>query len=198
MTREQYDRWKDFALRMARTCFRRRRKPTPKQIVEMVDEFFEWMESGCHAGEFTIYLPTIQDWDHCTEWPEEGQRRYGRWPEPICDFVSCMAEHWIPGYWGIDDDKYEDVRDKWMGPATSCIRAGLDLAAAPSAGVVGFTAGDIRRMYPEGVPDWIARQWDDAEMIGVEAVVPGVGFIPKVTGKSPRFEDIADDQGVWL
>lgn len=33
MTPEQYERWKDFALRTARTCFKRRRAPSPKEIV---------------------------------------------------------------------------------------------------------------------------------------------------------------------
>ena len=53
-------------------------------------------------------------------------------------------------------------------------------------------------MYPKGVPDWIARQWDDAEEIREAAVAPGVGFIPQVVGPSPRFEQMADTAGVWL
>ena len=31
----------------------------------------------------------------------------------------------------------------------------LDVASEPSAGVVGFTVGDLRKMYPEGIPQWI-------------------------------------------
>jgi len=29
------------------------------------------------------------------------------------------------------------------------------MAVSPSAGVLGFTAGELRKMYPEGVPDWV-------------------------------------------
>jgi hypothetical protein len=48
------------------------------------------------------------------------------------------------------------------------------------------------------VPDWIARQWDHAETIGVEAVVPGVGFIPEVVGPSEKFEELLDTAALWL
>lgn len=55
----------------------------------------------------------------------------------------------------IEDFYYEQWGDQWGGPIHCCIRAGLDFAAGPSAGVLGFTAGDVRRMFPEGVPDWV-------------------------------------------
>lgn len=117
----------------------------------------------------------------------------------VCNVISENEEHWMPNYWDTENESRWDARrDRWCGPPSSCIRAGLDMAVAPSGGVVGFTAGDIRRMYHEGVPDWIARHWDEAETIEVKAVVPGVGFVPKVVGKSPRFEDMADTAGVWL
>jgi hypothetical protein len=39
-----------------------------------------------------------------------------------------------------------------------------------SAEVIGFTAGDLRGMYPEGVPDWIKSQYQgDFEQIPSEA-----------------------------
>ncbi len=54
------------------------------------------------------------------------------------------------------EDLYrEQWDDQWGGPVHCCIRAGLDMAANPSGGVVGFTIGDLRKMYPEGVPEWV-------------------------------------------
>ena len=37
-----------------------------------------------------------------------------------------------------------------------CLRAGIDFANdAHGGGVIGFTAGDLRKMWPEGVPPWV-------------------------------------------
>ena len=46
--------------------------------------------------------------------------------------------------------------------ALCCVKAGFDLAVAPSSGVVGsdFTAGMVRRMYPTGLPDFVARHFE--------------------------------------
>ena len=72
----------------------------------------------------------------------------------------------------IEDLYHEQWQDQWGGPVHCCIRAGLDFASAPSAGVIGFTAGDLRRMYPEGVPDWVfppgeqLQYWPDGELNG--------------------------------
>ena len=56
-----------------------------------------------------------------------------------------------------------------------CVRAGIDVAVDPSAGVVGFTVGTLRRMYDGEIPEWLT-QW----------------FEPALTGAEP------DDTGVWL
>jgi hypothetical protein len=54
----------------------------------------------------------------------------------------------------------------------------LDCASAPSAGVIGFTAGDVRRMYPEGVPEWVfppdeqLHYWPGGEVNGMFVDLP--------------------------
>jgi hypothetical protein len=54
--------------------------------------------------------------------------------------------------------------EQWISPVRCCIRAGLDVASNPSRyGVVGFTIGDIRKMYPQGIPQWIADQFVGAD-----------------------------------
>lgn len=199
MTNEQFERWKDFALRMARTCYRRSRRPSAKWIVDTVEGFFDQIDEA--------EIPTIVDWDHSTVYPV-GNPCYGRadhssWcgcegyrnthgePNPeceechgsglhhalfegplICDDVSEFLYEYEPrrpecrACRGDDEggecrcDEVENLfSEQWDeqfgGPIRCCIRAGLDCASALSAGVIGFTAGDVRAMYPEGVPDWV-------------------------------------------
>lgn len=181
MTKQQYDRWKDFAIRMARTCFKRRRRPSAQQILENVEEFFGSLQPED--------IPCIFSWDHSGPYPE-GSRYYRRthrtscwhcskrgspyqrladcpykcedgqiydYARPLCvgDMCSEFAEQWIPNYWSLSDGAFAKADERWCGPVRCCLRAGLDFASAPSAGVVGFTAGDLRRMYPEGVPEWV-------------------------------------------
>ncbi len=92
------------------------------------------------------------------------------------------------------------MRGQWCGPIRCCLRAGLDLASpAPTSGVVGFTAGDLRRMYQEGVPDWVKGDKPWTTQV-IDSVVPGVGLRTKKQ-KRPRkmaFDDIKDDEPVWL
>lgn len=301
MTPEQFRRWKDFALRMARTCFEGQLEPDPAWIIEAVEDFF-WrideadivtFESWDHSGEYpretgyfeTPWRPCRCCWIYPEGWPcarhdateaargaarqaglcgetLEGEWRdsaaaYLRWragwpggcegpaanffrpgiveactcnpvrhrspgpPDPgcetcggdpdyrrmatgpyVCDLMSEIeADAYprgnvecghcrTPNRWearrtaeraGLDDAaaesyarwrstaarwdrctcdeddqaRYEAWVDRWYGPVSCCVRAGIDFAADPSAGVIGFTAGDVRRMYPEGVPDWV-------------------------------------------
>lgn len=101
---------------------------------------------------------------------------------------------------GEQDDDFMDVwTDRWSRPISACVRAGLDVAVAPSAGVAGLTAGDVRRMWPEGVPSWVKDFFSGGELFTVESVIPGVGFVPKVVGPAPAtFDEMPDDLEVWL
>lgn len=143
MTPEQYERWKDFAYRMAHTCMADNKDPTYDDIVYCLDQFFSCL---CTENE----VPYIQNWDH-----SDGKAI------PVCDTVSYWAEQWVPGYWSLEGEEYEEVREKYVGPVSCCLRAGLDVACSPSGGVVGFTAGCLRRMYPEGVPGWVKDYFEN-------------------------------------
>jgi len=250
MTPEQSERWKDFAIRMARNCFLQSRRPDAQWIEEAVLYFFETSipeEDVC----------CIVSWDHSEPYPagHECRRalrtyhcpcayfnaRDGKKASPTIDCRQCggtgLATEWAkPGYlcdrmslWEddyiyyslhcictegelrwyrelrrYDDEAADEVEERivehWADPVRCCVRAGLGAAidGGSGMGVLGFTARDIRRMYPEGVPDWIARQWDGGERVGASAVIPGVGFVPEVTGPSERFEDMADATELWL
>ena len=181
MTPDQYKHWKDFAIRMARTCFKGQRRPCTRDIVGMVEEFFADIDGYNGCGIDQNDLVTIKNWDHPGEYPEgnpkkerecglnycgcNGYRHKNKnQPDPdcqecngrgvayawikgpiVCDIVSGYGEHWMPNYWDTENESRWDARhDRWCGPPSCCIRAGLDVAVAPSGGVVGFTVGDIR------------------------------------------------------
>lgn len=153
MTEQQFERWQDFALRMARTCYRTARRPSTKWIVQVLQDFFDRLDD--------VDVSLIVNWDNSSghgycvsDMLMELLDDYAASPGPCraCstgDYgAECCCQKMRALY-------YEQWGEQWGGPAHCCIRAGLDRASAPSAGVVGFTAGDVRRMYPEGVPDWV-------------------------------------------
>lgn len=177
VTPEQFERWHDFSLRMARTCFTRKRNPSPAEIEENVEHFFECIDPED--------LLSFVNWDHSDPYPE-GSRRYCRkdlgWcpychgrKQPNCprgcddghiyEYESAMLvtdickEHedgWNPHYWSDESEAQREKHyDQFVNPVVCCIRAGLDVAIGERVGVMGYTAGDLRKMYPDGVPDWI-------------------------------------------
>lgn len=190
MTNDQYERWKDFARRMVVIVRNaRHRSPSRAHVLEYIEFFFE-----CR-------MDPDDEWRRVVNWDNTERTDGGHWPMPVCDHVRDIAEYHVPTYWALDDGPaYENAIDRWVNPPACCIRAALDLAVAPSAGVYGFNVGDIRKMYPEGVPDWIKQvigSYDQA--ISVEAIVPGIGFIPKYESVSPvAFDELPADADLVL
>lgn len=217
----QFERWQDFAIRMARTCFKRRRNPTAKEIEQNVRYFFDCLDPED--------LKSIVDWDHCDPYPK-GSKHYERkyrtecWhchgvkkkdcphrceeghiynyakAQCVTDALAALSENFNPYYChDLSEARYEKREEQFCGPVQCCIRAGLDLAVAPSAGVMGFTAGDLRRMYPEGVPDWVTggkkHRWETQEFTGV---IPGVGLVPGKTKRGRTFAEMPDSAEVWI
>lgn len=65
----------------------------------------------------------------------------------------------VRGYYHEDFEKYH----RFAVQLKCCIRAGFDVAVAPSAGVVGFDAGMLRRMWDGPPPEWVCR-WFEAPL----------------------------------
>lgn len=154
MTRTQFRRWYSFAIRMARHGWPEMTERRRKKLVWWVEYCLEVLE---------------EDYKEITDWDSE--------PIYVCDRMSGLleAEHYHDridrrGY-------YHPHRNRFLGQVESCVRAGLDVACEPSAGVLGFTVGDLRRMYPRGLPAWIAGWFTE----------PG-----PITAETP------DALGVWL
>ena len=193
MTREQYDRWKDFALRMVNIVIGpRKRKPSRSEVRENIEFLFE-----CRIDPGESWK-RIRNWDH-TDPTEEEKARWPRFAMCVGSHVSDCAEYFVPDYWSMPDTEraHEKAEERFVNPVHICVRAGLDLAVAESAGVLGYTAGDLRRMYPEGVPDWVKGEptW---ETVGIKAIVPGVGFVPEPKGDAKSFDELPDDAEVWI
>lgn len=190
MTQEQYDRWKDFARRMVNVAVSaRKRSPSRAFTLEIINFFFE-----CRMGPHDEWKRVVS-WDHTEK--EEGSND---WPMCVGDHMSDIEEYNVPSYWSIPDgERGQDIIDKWMGPARCCVRAGLDLAVAPSMGVMGFTAGDIRKMYPEGVPDWVTggkdHHWTNQPITGI---VPGIGLTMGEEEVNGTFAEMPDDTPIWI
>lgn len=138
MTQKQYERWKEFALAMARDGFERMTPERKKRLTDEVESWFWWREFQ-------------KDWHKMESW-DQGENGYY-----VCDLINDFYEehqHEKP-YRNGDVEVYGRFYDQ----INCCLRAGLDVAVKPSAGVVGFTVGDLRRMYGGRVPLWISRQY---------------------------------------
>ncbi|WP_342152393.1 hypothetical protein [Methylorubrum sp. SB2] len=151
MTPLQYRRWYDFARRMALRTFDGITPARRLKIAKKVRHVLWCLESD---------VPDIVDWDNS--------------PSYVCDAVdSLLSEH--DHYRTKANGDEEPFGNRFHNQVTCCIRAGLDMASAPSAGVLGWSVGDLRKMYPLGIPEWITA-----------------GFNPPITSETP------DDTGVWL
>jgi len=137
MTREQFERWRDFAVRMAERGYPDATRHRTDKIQEKVQDYFSWRE-------FQNDWPEIKDWDG------NGDDYY------LGDAVNEFFDeyrHWKP--------ETETYGGKFYSQVTCCIRAGFDMAVKQSGGVLGFTVGDLRRMFDGNVPDWIIKNdWD--------------------------------------
>lgn len=74
----------------------------------------------------------------------------------VCDYMDdFLWDHslkWV---------RHEEVCQSKLGDQVECcIRAALDIAVAPSCGVIGFTVGDLRRACGGTLPDWVSGWFD--------------------------------------
>jgi hypothetical protein len=154
----QYERWKDFSIRMAKTVYAESTQPTGEWITEKVELYFSDLEKyqGLDVLEST------------TAWDQAGENGF----HP-CDYMIEKEAEWMPDWMRY---AYDDATDEielfesecrhrfdevFFTPVRCCLRAGIDLACDPSSGVLGFTVGCVRKMYPEGIPYWVEECWDD-------------------------------------
>lgn len=96
----------------------------------------------------------------CRDWPEMEDWDGNTGNCCVCDQINEFFGEYL--YW---NEKKQDIGGKFFNQITCCLRAGFDLAVNPSAGVIGFTAGDLRRMWNGKVPDWVMEQFENFDSL---------------------------------
>ena len=137
MTYKQFRRWESFAMRMAKHCYPKATKARKAKIIEEVKDYFYWRRLQ-------------KDWSEITDWDGNGDNYC------LCDQVREFFEKYL--HYSRREDDYTG---RFHEQIVCCIRAGFDVAVEPSGGVIGFTVGDVKRMWNGAiVPDWVKEGWD--------------------------------------
>ena len=168
-------RWIDFSLRMAKTCYRHSQRPSLEWIISSINAVFETIHDD---------LSLYESWDNVLPYSPNDKiytwKRYNKdkpeYPVYLSTVLSECIEQDI--YWSpyehanrsqkkvidkygdsMSEEEYDSLKERivsdWSSPVHCCIRAGIDAAKGGEFGVVGFRFQDILDMYPEGLPDWI-------------------------------------------
>ncbi len=137
MTKLQYLRWKFFALQMAKHCFLEATEARRRKLYDELEGYLTWVgdDGWADGAEYTKF----NSWDFDVSGHAE----------------SYFAQHYHEDFNG------EERGNKFLNQIMCCLRAGVDVAVKPSGGVVGFTIGDVRRMFGNRLPQWVRAFWDD-------------------------------------
>ena len=163
MTPPEYRQWKSFALHMAARGWKLRRA-NRRRLVALVKEFFRHIDI-----DYCKYVPLFRAWCETDDVRTAGLRGD---TTLVCDIATLFLgdmntyDYYPRDSWG--DGLYARWRDSWGSMVRCCVRAGLDLAMDPGEiGVLGFTVGDLRRMFRGRLPAWVAdRQWEHGSVFG--------------------------------
>jgi len=131
---EPFDIWMDFATRMVDKVF----EVTPERKSKIREEVVDYIER--FRG-----FPVV-GWDD----------KHSDAGEYICDHF----DEWFSKYYIEKHGEWE--QSNFLVSIACAVRAGLDIARPDRAqgGVVGFTVGNLKAMFPEGIPDYITNYFD--------------------------------------
>lgn len=102
MTNTQYMRWKDFALRAARTWYRNSRRPSAAWVEEQVAVFFDHLEDTPED------IPLIENWDRSRDYPPSEKDDFYWTPElEIHPPVAWRMEHLPPEADSTEGDDWQ-------------------------------------------------------------------------------------------
>lgn len=131
MNKTQLKRWEKLSIGLALNAYPTITDARRNRLVSEVDNFIDMVVHN-HG------LEGILDWD--------GNRGSVYVGDELSDYL------WNNRY---EFDSKDGSRLGNFGNMLSCcIRAGFDVAVAPSAGVIGFTAGDLRKVFKRRPPKW--------------------------------------------
>ncbi len=160
MNKLQLERWNQASLGLARS-YSTLTPARKAKLLAAVEDCIDWVM--CNG------LDTVEDWDRSIY--KDGRLAH-----------ECAGTRVDQYLW---DNRYEFERERkgsvecvcgrFGDMLSACVRAGFDLAVAPSGGVLGFTVGDLRIAVGPDLPDWVVN-W----------------FSP------PLPADVADAEELWL
>jgi hypothetical protein len=142
---------KVFALRMVSVSTTPRWQPKLRSLVADALDRFE-----CN-GSFKIFL----DWDNSERHPDDDGTCGFAWARPrelLCDEVKRFI-------WDMEDEgrlprmpEYSGRESPMAVNLACCIRAAADVAAAPSAGVLGWNVGQLKATWKgRRLPKWVTE-----------------------------------------
>lgn len=148
MTRQQFRRMTIFALRMVRVAVGTRARRSLRDHVEEVLTRLNDPASDCH-------------WQDLEAWDQRPPNRTGFQSMSLCDWMlEYGMDHGLEREVHKRSGQWDMVQTTVGRGLCCCIRAAFDIAVAQSAGVLGFTAGDLRRMWKgRPLPRWVTSEF---------------------------------------
>jgi hypothetical protein len=160
LTQQQKDRILDFAKRMVFKGYEKLTQRRKDRLWHDVEWFLsDALEEGHWGWETGGTEETFSMCDWITERFEKDQFPSGRWEKKVCDYG--------------EDPKYFRM-------LSATCRAAMDVVGEAGGGVLGWTVGDMKRMYDGQLPDWFDIDWKNEE----NGVV--------------KLQNEPDEAGVWL
>jgi hypothetical protein len=145
ITEHEFERWKQLSNGLAHSY---QSRLTPRRYALLLAEVEYCIDCVTCNG-----LDTISDWD-------------GHDGESVGDRVDDYL--WDSRYQSEKINKNGDVEvvcGNFGTMLSACVRAGFDMAVEPSAGVLGFTVGDLIDAFDGEIPDWVSQRFHDKDAL---------------------------------
>lgn len=151
----QYERWRQLSIGLARS-YRTLTPQRQKLLLEEVANCIDWVI--CNG------LDTVDAWDSSVR--GKGHLYYEAASTRVGDYLWQHRYEFERMY---RNGETELIRGRFGDMLSACVRAGFDMAVAPSAGVIGFTVGNLRDVFDGLIPDWITDQFGENKRALLEA-----------------------------
>ena len=141
MRQQEFDRFRDFAERM---CKHARPNKTPNRLRRL------WYE-------IERFIDTHRDYSF-RGWSEGDY---------LCDCVADYFSEYGDHIYNPKREEYDQNPVKFYNMLKTVLRSAINVTFpdVPDGGVIGFTVGDIRRMYDGEIPDWFADLYQNPKAI---------------------------------
>ena len=135
MTKTQYKRWKQVSIGLATHCY-------PNITVNRRTKLIEEVENCIDLAIQETYenSKVIKEWEDVDGGVDNFLFRYS---------IERKVRKGI-----------ELIRGNFGHMVNICVRAGFDLAVKQSAGVVGFTIGDVFAVFEGKIPKWVTIKYE--------------------------------------